>query len=86
MVSTDLKNISQIGSFPQVENKKYLNHQPGYDSIYTYRIQMTHILEDLTDKMKGQPHKKEVSWVLGIHFLYTLENDHGTQNMKVWFK
>ena len=26
---------------------------------------MTHILEDLTHKMEGQPPKKEVSWVLG---------------------
>ena len=48
----------------------------------TPRIQMTHILEDLTHKMKGQPHKKKVSWVLSIHFLYTLENDHGTQRWR----
>ena len=28
---------------------------------------MTHILEDWTHKMEGQPPKKEVIWVLGIH-------------------
>ena len=28
---------------------------------------MTHILEDLTHKMEGQPPKKEVSWVGGIY-------------------
>ncbi len=28
---------------------------------------MTHILEDLTHKMEGQPPQKEVSWVLGIY-------------------
>ena len=27
---------------------------------------MTHILEDLTHKMEGQPPKKDVIWVLGI--------------------
>ena len=27
---------------------------------------MTHILEDLTQKMEGQPNKKEVSWVLSV--------------------
>ena len=31
---------------------------------------MTHILEDLTHKMEGQPPKKMVSWVLGIYMLY----------------
>ena len=31
------------------------------------RTQMTHILEDLTHKMEGQPPKKQVSWVLGLY-------------------
>ena len=26
---------------------------------------MTHILEDSTHKIEGQPRKKEVSWILG---------------------
>ena len=28
---------------------------------------MTHILEDLTHKIEGQPRKKQVSWFLGIY-------------------
>ena len=35
--------------------------------IYIPRTQMTHILEDLTHKMEGQPSKKEVKLVPGIH-------------------
>ena len=30
---------------------------------------MTHILEDLTRKMEGQPPKKDGIWVLGIYFM-----------------
>ena len=30
---------------------------------------MTHILEDLTHKMEGQPPKKDVIWVLGTQHL-----------------
>ena len=36
---------------------------------------MTHILEDLTHKMEGQPPKKDVIWVLGIHILVKLKDD-----------
>ena len=36
---------------------------------------MTHILEELTHKMEGQPPKKEVSWVLGI-YIYSLPRSH----------
>ena len=33
---------------------------------------MTHILEDLTHKMEGQPPKKDVIWVLGIYiYIYS---------------
>ena len=35
---------------------------------------MTHILEDLTHKMEGQPPKKDVIWVLGMYvyiYIYT---------------
>ena len=28
---------------------------------------MSHILEDFTDKMEGQPPKKDVMWVLGLY-------------------
>ena len=46
-----------------------------YTCIYIYthniyllpRTQMTHILEDSTHKMEGQPPEKEVKWVLGIY-------------------
>ena len=31
------------------------------------RTRMTHILEDSTHKIEGQPPKKGVSWVLGIY-------------------
>ena len=31
---------------------------------------MSHILEALANEMEGQTHKKEVSWVLGIHIQY----------------
>ena len=31
---------------------------------------MTHILEALTHTMEGQPPKKQVRWVLGIHICY----------------
>ena len=30
---------------------------------------MTHILEDLTHKMEGQPPKKDVIWVLGTYYV-----------------
>ena len=33
MVSTPLKNISQIGSFPQDEDKKYLKPPPSFESM-----------------------------------------------------
>ena len=36
---------------------------------------MTHISEDLTHKMEGQPHKKEVSRILGIvYYIYICFN------------
>ena len=38
--------------------------------MYIPRTQMTNILKDLTHKMQGQTHKKEVSWVLGIIYIY----------------
>ena len=31
---------------------------------------MTHMLEDLTHEMEGQPVKKEVTWVLGVYILF----------------
>ena len=30
------------------------------------KIQLTHISEDLTHKMEGQPSQTEISWVLGM--------------------
>jgi len=36
------------------------------------RTQMTHILEDSTHKIVGQPPKKGVSWVLGVFVMYIL--------------
>ena len=35
---------------------------------------MTNILKDLTHKMQGQTHKKEVSWVLGIIYTVCIYN------------
>ena len=34
---------------------------------------MTHIVEDLTHKMEGQPSKKEATLVPGIHVIHTWE-------------
>ena len=42
--------------------------------IYVPRTQMTHILEDLTHNMEGQPSIKEVSWVLGIQYTFASTN------------
>ena len=39
------------------------------DVIYVRRTQMTHVLEDLTHEMEGQPPKKEVIWVLGTYII-----------------
>ncbi len=40
------------------------------------RTQMTHILEDLTHKMEGQPPKKQVSWVIGIQMYIFMKSSH----------
>ena len=37
---------------------------------------MTHILQDLTLEMEGQPRKKEVSWVLGIYIYICYVYNH----------
>lgn len=42
--------------------------KPGWSYyIHVPRTQMTHILEDLTRKMEGQPLKREGSWALGVY-------------------
>ena len=43
-----------------------------YVVLRTYRTQMTHILEDLTHKMEGEPPKKEVIRVLGTVYICRL--------------
>lgn len=35
---------------------------------------MTHILNDLTHEIQGQPHKKEVSWVQFEVFIFRFGN------------
>ena len=43
----------------------YIHLFPWYD-LCMHIIQLTHISEDLTHKMEGQPSQTEVSWVLGM--------------------
>ena len=52
------------------------------------RTQMTHILEDSTHKIEGQPPKKEVSWGLGIHIYFHKSVEHlkNTTSFLSWMK
>ena len=56
--------------------------------IYIPRTQMTHILEDSTHKIEGQPPKKEVSWGLGIHIYFHKSVEHlkNTTSFLSWMK
>ena len=45
---------------------------------------MTHILEDLTHKMEGQPPKKDVIWVLGI-YTYIIVYTEKIQSQHIYF-
>ena len=49
---------------------------------------MTHILEDSTHKIEGQPPKKEVSWGLGIHIYFHKSVEHlkNTTSFLSWMK
>ena len=44
---------------------------------------MTHILEELSQKMEGQTPQKEVSGVLGIHIIYYILH-HGVRISFNW--
>ena len=65
---------SQTPMYQSLEKVQDRLPQKKNGHLYIPRTQMSHILEDFTHKMEGQPPKKDVMWVLGL-YIYIYKSD-----------